>query len=276
METIKLCAFADEAGKTLSAQIAALQRNGIPFLEIRGIDGKNIADITAAEAKEIKKRLDDGGVRVWSIGSPIGKCDIHEDASIELERLKRIVESACILETENIRMFSFFKTTDADGEEVVERIGDFLDIAGRSGITLCHENEKGIFGDTWEKCLYLQKALPTLRSVFDPANFVQCGVDTKKAWKQISPYVKYLHAKDAIGAKVVPCGMGDGNVPHIFGEFLKKGGGVITLEPHLTKFVGLDALEGGDTSAVGGMSFPSADAAFDFAVEKVKSILNTL
>ncbi len=276
MERIKLCAFADEAGKELSAQISALQRNGIPFLEIRGIDGKNIADITAAEGKEIKKRLDDGGIRVWSIGSPIGKCDIHEDASIELERLKRIVESACILEADNIRMFSFFKTTDADGEEVVERIGGFLDIAERSGISLCHENEKGIFGDSWEKCLYIQEALPALYSVFDPANFIQCGVDTKEAWENLSPYVKYLHAKDAIGARVVPCGMGEGNVPYIFGEYVKNGGGVITLEPHLTKFVGLDALESGDTSAVGGMSFPSADAAFDFAVDKVKNILNTL
>ena len=55
-EKIKLCAFADEADPQLDGQIEALKANGISLLEIRGVDGKNISQITPAEAKEIKNK----------------------------------------------------------------------------------------------------------------------------------------------------------------------------------------------------------------------------
>ena len=79
MEKFKLCAFADEADKMISGQIAALQGNSMNLIELRGIDGKNVADITADEAKELKKRLDGEGITVWSIGSPIGKIKLSGD-----------------------------------------------------------------------------------------------------------------------------------------------------------------------------------------------------
>lgn len=274
MSNIRFCAFADEASSSLELQIKALQRNSLDLLEIRGVDGKNISSLTPEETRETQKRLSDGGISVWSIGSPIGKCDIHEDFSIETERFKRTLETANVLGAENMRIFSFYKTVESDINEVVDRLGTFLDIAKGSGVDLCHENEKGIFGDTYEKCLMLHKALPTLPAVFDPANFVQCESDTKAAWDVLAPYVKYLHAKDADGMKVVPCGAGLGNVKYIFEEFSKKGGGVITVEPHLKAFVGLSALEAeGDEKAVGGMSFSSSDEAFDYAVMTAKNLI---
>ena len=46
---MKLCAFADEASAAISGQIAALQRNGISLLEIRGVNGKNIKDVTLVD-----------------------------------------------------------------------------------------------------------------------------------------------------------------------------------------------------------------------------------
>ena len=274
MSNIRFCAFADEASSSLDLQIKALQRNSLSLLEIRGVDKKNISTLSREETVETKKRFLDGGISVWSIGSPIGKCDIHEDFSIETERFKRTLEIANILEAENMRIFSFYKTTEDDINEVVDRLGSFLEIAKGSGVDLCHENEKGIFGDTYEKCLMLHKALPTLPAVFDPANFVQCESDTRKAWDALSGYVKYLHAKDADEKRVVPCGVGNGNVKYVFDEFSKRGGGVITVEPHLKAFVGLSALEAeGDESAIGGMSFSSSDEAFDYAVTTAKNLI---
>ena len=51
---VTLCAFADEADKLILNQIDALKGNRIDFLEIRGVDGSNIADITLDKAKELK------------------------------------------------------------------------------------------------------------------------------------------------------------------------------------------------------------------------------
>ena len=48
----KLCAFADESSSAMAGQIAALKRNDIPYLEIRGVDGENIKDISLDKAKE--------------------------------------------------------------------------------------------------------------------------------------------------------------------------------------------------------------------------------
>jgi sugar phosphate isomerase/epimerase len=61
---IRLCAFADEASNMIDGQIAAMKSNGIELLEIRGVDGENIQDITLDKAKEVRKKLDDAGLSV--------------------------------------------------------------------------------------------------------------------------------------------------------------------------------------------------------------------
>ena len=92
-------------------------------------------------------------------------------------------------------------------------MGRFVDVAKSYDIKICHENEKGIYGDNATRCLDIHKAIPELGGIFDPANFVQCKQDTLEAWEMLKSYVKYLHIKDAneLG-KVVPAGEGIGNV----------------------------------------------------------------
>ena len=278
MENIKLYAFADEASAQVDGQIAAMLRNRLSGLEIRGVDGVNVSKITLEQAKEVRQKLDDNGLAVWSVGSPIGKIRMDADFQQHLQVYRHTLEVADILGAKNIRMFSFFMGEDDPAvhrNAVIDRIGQFLEIAAPTGITLCHENEKGIYGALAENCLDLHRTYPQLRGVFDPANFVQCGVDTLQAWEMLSPYIDYLHIKDALSdGQVVPAGMGAGNVAAIVKAYLAQGGNAMTLEPHLTVFDGLkDLEEDGNTSAVGGFAYPSADAAFDAAAKALKKIL---
>lgn len=276
MEKFRLCAFADEADKMISGQIEALKGNSMKLIELRGIDGKNVADITADEARALKKRLDSEGIAVWSIGSPIGKVDITSPAEDELDRFKRVLETADICGAENIRMFSFYKTDSSSAcfDEICRRLDDMISAAKGSGVDLCHENEKGIFGDTAERCYRLHAALPAFRGVFDPANFVQCGEDTLVAWGLLKPFMKYAHIKDAqADGKVVPPGVGIGHLPELLPRFAESGIEVLTLEPHLKSFVGLAALEGGDTQHVGS-SFKDNREAFDYAVNTLKKLIS--
>ena len=99
---MRLCAFADEASVSVRGQIDALKRNGIGLLEIRGVDGENIADITPVKAKEVKKMLDDAGIRVWSMGSPLGKYKMECDFAPHAEKIKRIMELSYIFEAPSI------------------------------------------------------------------------------------------------------------------------------------------------------------------------------
>ncbi len=269
---IKLCAFADEASNELSGQIKALKRNNISLLEIRGVDGQNIKDIPHARVKEISKELADNGISVWSIGSPIGKYNPNEDFESQLESFKHICQSAELLGAKRIRMFSYFSK---DTELVFKRL-EALCSEAPDGIILCHENEKDIFGDTVECCEQIHKAFPQIKAVFDPANFVQCGVDTKMAWQTLHPYVDYMHIKDAQTDKsVVPAGQGIGNVEYLIKEYIKQGGQVLTLEPHLMEFYGLKELENGQ-SIKNTPVFTDTNEAFDAGAKALNEILRRI
>lgn len=268
----KLAAFADEAGEALETQIAAMVRNGIDSLEIRGVDGQNVSEISAEKAREIKEQLEAAGLSVWSIGSPFGKIGIGEKFAPHLDLFKRGLETAAILGAKHLRLFSFYVPQGRAEEyrdEVFLRMEQFLNAAQGSGILLCHENEKGIYGDVAPRCLELHRQFPTLKAVFDPANFIQCGQDTKEAWELLSPYVEYLHIKDALAdGTVVPAGEGEGNLLFLLSQYQ---GEVLTLEPHLAVFSGFEALERGEQPAKT-KTYQSFGEAFDAAASALKKL----
>ena len=283
MNNLHIYAFADEASPRIDEQIKAMVRNGLQGLEIRNVDGENVSAISLDKAREVRKKLDDAGLITWSIGSPLGKIDI-EKASFEehLDSLRHTLEVASVLGAKNIRMFSFFLPAGKDPalfrNQVMDRLHRMVEVSAGSGIALCHENEKGIYGDVATRCLDVLTEVPELHGVFDPANFVQCGQDTLEAWEMLKDRINYMHIKDALFAdsSVVPAGKGDGHVGEVLHAFLAKGGCDMTVEPHLAVFDGLKGLERkGDRSIVGGGNyvFSSNDEAFDAACSALKALL---
>ena len=94
---IRLCAFADESSSSLLGQIEALKRNNLSLLEIRVVDGKNIFHVTEEEAEKIYSELEKNGIKVWSIGSPVGKVDIDIDFDEYLKNVEHLYKIANIL-----------------------------------------------------------------------------------------------------------------------------------------------------------------------------------
>lgn len=283
MSKFILSGFADEIDQDLSLQISEMNRHGIGYIEARGINGKNIGDYTVEEILEVKKQLDEGGIKVSALGSPFGKINIKDDFEPHFEKFKNGVELAKALGTKYIRAFSFFFTDGTSFEEyrdeVIARVKKMVDYAAQHGIIYLHENEKGIYGDTAERCLDILKTIdsPNLRATFDPANFVQCGEDTLKAYEMLKDYIEYMHIKDAryVDDVVVPAGMGDGNVKAVLTN-LKNDGfeGFVSLEPHLGHFDGLDDLEldadFSDMEKAGPKTFAIAVTALKGILEEIK------
>ncbi len=253
MENFKISGFADEIDSNFDIQLEGLTKLGIGYIEPRGINGKNISELNEDEAKEVKAKLDAAGIKVSSIGSPIGKIDINGDFEHHKEVLRRVIRTAKILDAKYIRVFSFFVPAGQAAdykEKVLAQFKEMVDIAAENDVILLHENEKDIYGDVPERCLDLIEYVnsPALGVVFDPANFVQCGVDTKKAFEMLKNHITYMHIKDArADGTVVPAGFGIGNVPEIL-QTLKEMGyeGFTSLEPHLGSFEGLAELENTD------------------------------
>lgn len=279
MSKVILGAFADEAGSSIEEQIAAMKDNGILHLEARNIAGRNFIDYTESEAKEIKEKLDAAGLRIWSIGSPLGKIAVHDPFQPHLDKLKHTLELAQIMGSERIRMFSFFIPAQEDPsvyrDDVFDRMSRMLELADGSGVKLCHENEKGIYGDTAARCREILDRFPSMGGIFDPANFIQCGEDTQAAWDLLADRIDYMHIKDCMeDGKVVPCGKGVGRVPEIVGKFLAAGGNQLTLEPHLTVFDGFAALEQEDAKTkMDEFAYASQREAFDAAVAALKEAI---
>ncbi|MCR5150018.1 MAG: TIM barrel protein [Clostridiales bacterium] len=244
-------AFADEASPAIPEQIKACQANGIDYIELRNVNGKNISEITAEEAKMLAQELSDGGIGVISLGSPYGKIEITDDFEEHFEKFKNTVEVAKILGAKYIRIFSFYfkngESFDEYKDEVFRRIGILADYAKENGVLCCHENEKGIYGDIPERCLEIAEHFgDRLGCVFDPANYIQCGAATPDAFDKLEKYITYMHIKDvdSQSGAVVPAGEGDGEIEEILRRLDKKEGRItLSVEPHLRVFDGLSNLE---------------------------------
>ena len=269
---IKLSAFADEASPMLDGQIDALKRNGIEYLEIRGVNGENIANISCENAKKYADQLAEAGVKVWSVGSPIGKVKISSDLDEHRARLRHVCELANIFGTDKVRMFSFFEAYECE-EKVFSELSAMVSIAAEYGVELYHENEKAIYGDTLERVQKIMDNVPGLKFVYDPANFLEVGEDSAKTLDALHSKTDYFHIKDVIAETrtLVPAGHGDGRI----GELVERisDDKVLTLEPHLKVFKGFAEIDG--TEMKNKFCFETNDDAFDAAAQALIGVIES-
>lgn len=269
---IRLSAFADESDNSLEGQIAGLKRNGISLLEIRNINGKNVMELTDEEAKAIRARLDEEGIKVWSIGSPIGKKDINLSEDEHLADAKRGCELAKILGADNIRCFSFYNVVDeATHAKMLDLLKKFVAIGNEYGIKMCHENDKGLYGDNLSRTKDVLDHTPGLYYVYDPANFLQVGEKSSDTIAALAGRAFYFHIKDVVAetGELVPAGYGDGNIKGLVGGI--KEDKVLTIEPHLKIFGGYVLND--KTVLKTKFHFETNVEAFDAACAAIKKVL---
>ena len=236
-----LSAFGDEIDADLETQLKLLAEEGVRHLELRGAWGKNVLDLDDDELHRVRALLDGYGFGVSAIGSPIGKSQLTQPRSFEQERMQRAIVAAELLGTELVRVFSFYYegAPSAARGEVLRRMALLALQAEQAGLTLVHENEKDIYGDTPERCFDLLSAVgsPALRMAFDPANFVRSGArPMHEAWPLLANFVDHVHIKDARTADGSVCvaGEGDGQIPELLTMLRERHYvGFLTLEPHL-------------------------------------------
>ncbi|MCS7270080.1 MAG: sugar phosphate isomerase/epimerase [Gemmataceae bacterium] len=274
-----LSAFADEISPDPREQIAVLQKCRIRFIEFRSVYNTNCLALNDAQVREFKKMLDDAGIGVSAIGSPIGKVPIDASFEEHMRRFERALELCSLLGTRNIRIFSFYPPGNdpqfdpthwpQHRQEVVHRLTVITQRAAQAGVTLFHENEHRIYGDSPQRVVDLLRTVnhSALRAAYDAANYAYCGYDPVEAWEMTKEYTAHFHIKDwkkgghAAGhAYGLLAGYGDGNIAHSIRDAVQRNyHGFAVLEPHLRG--------GGPT---GGVTGPDL---FPCAVEAFRSIL---
>jgi len=251
-----LSGFVDEISEDFETQCSVAAGLGLRYVEIRSAWGVNILDLDDAQLATVQETLDRHGLKVSSIGSPIGKIFVDEDFEPHLERARHAADVAKTLGAPYIRLFSFFIRPGDDPkdhrDEVLRRMRALADVGESAAVVLVHENEKEIYGDTPARCLDLVESVGSdaLRVAWDNANFVQCGVRPyTEGYALLRPYLAYLQVKDALAGTgvVVPAGEGDGQLRETLAALRDDGyTGFASLEPHLA-----------DQHALGGFSGPA-------------------
>lgn len=271
---IRLSAFADEIAANLDEQVAVLREEHINYLELRKAWDINVLDLSDQQVETVKRTLAEHGIKVSAIGSPIGKVPIDASFDEHLHRFERAITCARALGTPYIRIFSFYPPAAAPGtdpaayrDEVLRRLREMTARARAADVTLLHENEKDIYGDTIDRCVDLLRAIddPHFRAILDPANFIQCRQTAyPDAYGAVRPWLTYVHVKDARpDGSVVVAGAGAGRWPDLLRRLRDDGyDGFLSLEPHL--------------AAAGQFSGFSGSALFHEAVGALRKLLGEM
>lgn len=241
----KLSAFSDEVTENFLGQVEYLAKENVGYIELRSVNGRNITDLDRIQLSQARKMIRDHGLKVSAIGSPIGKVRLDEKFGPHLDKFKHTVDLAVFFETPLIRVFSYYapegKNIADYRDEIIERMLAKVEIIKDTKVTMVHENEANIYGQTAEKCVEIVTSVnsPKLRLAYDPANFVwsaQITNNVKTCWPLMKPYVIHIHIKDwKVGADTgsLP-GTGNGQITELLQELTDMGYvGCITMEPHL-------------------------------------------
>ncbi|MGW8257259.1 MAG: sugar phosphate isomerase/epimerase family protein [Thermoguttaceae bacterium] len=255
-----LSGFADEAAnnKTIVEQFAAFAALGLEYFSIRFIDVgsgiKNVMKLSAAEIQKVRRMQEEYGLKVSSIGSPIGKIKLKDvddgtkNAYVPFKKyLNREVKKVCDLahafETKLIRGFSFYHPRGSDPRDHLSQAADQLamiaEVCSQADVIFGLEIEANLIGSSGAMLADIYKRVnhPALVLIYDAGNVITQGCTTEDVYAQylaMKPGLGWMHIKDyrhpqpvkksdyidedAL-AHFVPADMGEGAHEMIFRDF---------------------------------------------------------
>ena len=239
---IYLSAFADEISADPDEQMDVLLQHNIYHIEFRSIHGTNVLDLSKEQHEAFRSMLQERGMGLSAIGSPIGKIKANEPFEPHLERFNTALDLCDFYECPRIRIFSYYIPEGDDPathrDEVMRRMAKKAEIAAGRNVALLLENEKLTFGDMADRVEDVLETVnsPALGHAFDPANYLEVGQPIDKAWTALRSRVTHFHVKDYDTKlkKNVPAGQGEGKIPKLISDAVASGfDGFVVLEPHL-------------------------------------------
>ena len=225
--SVLLSGFADEAAnqKTLDQQFSALAALGMRYFSIRFVDAgngvKNVMGLEQKELETVKQKINEYGLSVSSLGSPIGKvklCDVDDGTTTPyrpfdqyiLEDVPRACELANSLNSKLIRGFSFYhpkgSVLDDHFGQATDQVGKIADVCKQHGLTYGLEVEANLVGQNGELLAKMHQQInnDALVLIFDGGNLVTMGYSSDEVFEQyelMKPGLGWLHIKDFLNPK---------------------------------------------------------------------------
>ena len=256
--------ISDESGKDINSQIKAHKVLGWDHLELRLVNGKNIAgELSDTEFDEVVQAVEDNDMKVAGFSSAIGNWarPVTGDFGLDISDLKVSAGRMNRLKTKNIRIMSWVGDGVDEGiwkAEAIKRCKELAKIAEDTGITLLHENCTGWGGLSAQNMLEIHDAIdsPAFKLLYDLGNVICYGMDPVEFFDTIRNHISYVHIKDAkanpAGGKsedFAYCGKGDALIQKLLSTIILEDGydGCISIEPHVAAIVHKDQNAAGVT-----------------------------
>lgn len=220
--TVLISGFSDEAAneKLAVQQYVAFAALGLRYHSLRFIDVgngiKNVMQLQDDEIQQLIKMQSDYGLKVSSIGSPIGKVKLRDEDDGTQNRfvpfeqyLREDVERACELAvafgSKLVRGFSFYHPKGTDPklhlDQVCDQLGQIAEVCDRHGLTFGLEVEANLVGQTGDLLAEIHRRVnhPAMLTIFDAANIVTQGFTADEVYAQylaMKPSLGWMHIKD--------------------------------------------------------------------------------
>ena len=216
---IPIAAITDEFSPSLEEAIPVMKEIGMTAAELRVVNGKNILDLTDEEVESAKEALDEAGLPVVSIASPVLKCVLPNGPDVDgrfqhdvfasrhtFEDQPRLIERAIVLAkifgARIVRVFSYWRTVNPEAcQEAIAAALERLAVLGaRENVSIGLENEHACnIGTAGEAARILELVPhPNLKLVWDPGNAMAAGENPFPAGYARLPKerIAHVHAKD--------------------------------------------------------------------------------
>ena len=268
MAELKLSMITDEMTQDLGEAIAFAREHGMQGVELRSVEDTTIGNIPNEKLAEYKKMLDEAGLKVVSLASPLCKCVLTEECiPVEMARLDRLLEACEILNAPSIRAFAFVTDGEKPSVDVLaDTLRPFAEKAWEKGVKLCFEADPSVNTTNHGQLAALLEAIdhPAAGAIFDPGNDIwdcEHEVPYPDGFNAIKEKVFHIHVKDAVQTPehidaVCP---GTGEVDYVgLMKAVKEMGydGFFSMEPHYRVAAQLSEEQlqrpGGDAFSVGG------------------------
>ena len=218
---IKVSIINDEISDNILESIKYCLKNKLKYLELRTLNKTNLLDLNHKKLKQTKKMLDENGIKVSCIASPLfkwyktnlkekGKRDRTYSFSFP-EKLtssekkyfiKKTIEIAKIFQTKYIRIFSIYRdnqTIDNFWEIEKDLFNYLFSLANSNNLELLVENGYDVNFHSSKQVITFKKIFKKtpIKLLLDIANtYVIKDPIKKKDYKLIIPNIEYLHLKD--------------------------------------------------------------------------------
>jgi sugar phosphate isomerase/epimerase len=213
----KLGIITDELTGQLEDALPFLTSYHLHWCELREIWGQNIMNLPKEELDRARKLIDNAGLKVSDIGSPIFKWNLPQmpaNANEKRDEFKanfvegdaeRLLEQSFALArhfgTNKVRIFSYWRVDEPEKayKYVRDRLAQAAHLAAKNEIVLVLENEHTCNIGTGRELGHLLKEInsPALRANWDPGNAAMLDeVPYPGGYEAVKGVFAHMHIKD--------------------------------------------------------------------------------